>query len=244
VSLRTPTPIIAAPQKLPANGSASGDGSHRAAQNGQTDRATESIRVLVADSCSATRSGLRFALENAGCSVCAEAADAPSAVEAALRERPDVCLLDTALSGDSIAAAAAIHNNVPDAPVIMFGHSPSDGELFAALDAGASGYLTRDMDPDRLAIALRRVSAGEAAFSRTLVARLIQEFRRRHLPLLRDLTNRELEVLELLCQGLRTAEIADRLFVARVTVRTHIASILRKLGVPDRRSAIRLLDEC
>jgi two-component system, NarL family, nitrate/nitrite response regulator NarL len=155
-----------------------------------------------------------------------------------------VCLLDSALSGDSMIAAAAIHHNVPDAPVIMFGHSPTDGELFAALDAGASGFLTRDIDPDRLAIALRQVSAGEAAFSRTLVARLIQEFRRRHLPLFRNLTNREFEVLELLSQGLRTAEIADRLFVARVTVRTHIASILRKLGVPDRRSAIRLLDEC
>jgi DNA-binding NarL/FixJ family response regulator len=232
--------MIAAPQKLLAHGSASGHDSYPVHQDGPI----EPIRVLVADSCSATRSGLRLALEAAGCSVCAEAADAPAAVEAALRERPQVCLLDTALSGDSIAAAAAIHNNVPDAPVIMFGHPPSDAELFAALDAGASGYLTRDMDPDRLAIALRRVSAGEAAFSRTLVARLIHEFRRRRLPLLRDLTNREFEVLELLCLGLRTAEIADRLFVARVTVRTHIASILRKLGVPDRRSAIRLFDEC
>jgi DNA-binding NarL/FixJ family response regulator len=190
------------------------------------------IRVLVADCLPLERSALRLALETGECSVCA-----------ALRERPDVCLLDMALPGGGIAAAAAIAAKLPDSSIVMLGYLPSDADLFAALEAGARGYLTKDIDPGRLPIALRRVRAGEAALSRILVARLIAEFRRRRLRVLRNLTNREFEVLELLCQGLRTAEIADRLFVARVTVRTHIASVLRKLGVADRAAAIRLLDD-
>jgi DNA-binding NarL/FixJ family response regulator len=186
---------------------------------------------------------LRLALESAGCFVCAEAADAAGAVEAALRERPDVCLLDAGLPDSGITAATAIAASLPDTSVVMFGQPSNDAELFAALQAGASGYLSRDIDPDGLVIALRRVRAGEAALSRTLVARLIEELRRKRLSRLRGLTAREVEVLELMYQGLKTAEIAERLFLARVTVRTHIASILRKLGVPDRQAAIRLLDD-
>lgn len=201
------------------------------------------IRVLVADGSSATRAGLRLALETEDCSVCAEAGDTAAAIEAALRERPDVCLLDVSLPGGGITAAAAIAANFRETSVVMFGDTPRDADLFAALEAGACGYLTSDIDLDRLVLVLRRVRAGEAALPRALVTRLIDEFRRRRLPRLGNLTNREFEVLELLYQGLKTAEIADRLFVARVTVRTHIASILRKLGVPDREAAIRLLDE-
>ena len=213
------------------------------AVNGRVDGGLVAIRVLVADSSSATRAGLRLALQNARCSVCAEAADAPAAVDAARRERPDVCLLDAALPGGGVAAAAAITSELPDTSVVMLGNLPSTADLLAAVEAGASGYLTRDIDPDRLAVTLRGVRAGEAALSRILVGKLMDELRRRRLPQLHGLTNRELEVLELLSEGLRTREIADRLFVARVTVRTHIASILRKLGVPDREAAVRLLDE-
>ena len=213
-------------------------------QAGSSSRARAvPVQVLVADGSASARSTVRVALGAAGCSVCAEAADASEAVEAALRERPDVCLLDVAVPGGGITAAAAIAGSVRDTSVVMLGPAPSDADLFAALEAGARGYLTRDIEPDRLAVAIRRVCAGEAALPRTLVARLIDEFRRRRLHRLRGLTNRELEVLELLSQGLRTDEIAERLFVARVTVRTHIASILRKLAVPDRESAIRMLDE-
>jgi two-component system nitrate/nitrite response regulator NarL len=201
--------------------------------------------VLVADASSATRSALRRGLETetAGCTVCAEASDAPETVDTALRERPDVCLIDPVLPGGGIDAAAAIVGELPDTAVVMLGDAPSDAELFAALEAGASGYLPKGIAPERLAVALHRLRAGEAALSRMLVTRLVAEFRRRRSPQLRCLTSRELEVLELLCQGLRTAEIAARLFVARVTVRTHIAAILRKLDVPDREAAIRLLDE-
>jgi len=199
------------------------------------------LRVLIADGSPSERSGVRRALEDAGCVVCAEAADAPDAVEAAARERPDLCLVDTELPGGGIPTAAAILGNGAEMAVVMFARSSSERELFAALEVGACGYLTKSTDPERLAIALKRVSEGEAPLPRTLVARLIEEFQERHLRrrTLHNLTERETEVLELLGQGLDTAEIAARLFVARVTVRTHIASILKKLGVPDREAAVR-----
>ncbi len=207
--------------------------------------ATGPIRMLVADAAPTARSGVRLALENAGCSVCAEAADASAAIEGALREQPDVCLLGTDLPGDAFAAAAAISGDLPKTSVVMF--APNESDLFAALEAGACGYLTKNIDPERLATALQRVPEGEAALPRRLVATLIEEFqareRRRCSPVLSNLTGREVEVLELLSQGLKTAEIADRLFVARVTVRTHVASILRKLDVPDRQAAVRIFTE-
>jgi DNA-binding NarL/FixJ family response regulator len=205
------------------------------------------IRTLVADGSPTARSGVRLALENAGCSVCVEAADASAAIEGALREQPDVCLLDTDLPGDAFAAAAAISSDLPTTSVVMFASTPNESDFFAALDAGAAGYLTKSIDPERLATALQRVPEGEGALPRRLVARLIEEFqareRRRRSPVFSNLTGREVEVLELLSQDLTTAEIADRLFVARVTIRTHIASILKKLGVPDREGAVRLFSD-
>jgi DNA-binding NarL/FixJ family response regulator len=201
------------------------------------------VRILIADASPTERSGVRRALEDAGCAVCAEAADAAEAVEAAVRERPDVCLVDTELPGGGITAAAAILRNRAKTSVVMFARSANERDVFASLEAGACGYLTKSTDPARLAIALKGVSVGEAALPRTLVARLIEEFQERHRRrrLFHDLTDREAEVLELLVQGLDTAEIADRLFVAPVTVRTHIASILKKLGVPDREAAVRVV---
>jgi two-component system nitrate/nitrite response regulator NarL len=201
------------------------------------------VRVLIADGSPSERSGVRRALEDAGCAVCAEAADGPEAVEAATRERPDLCLVDTELPGGGIPTVAAILGNGAETAVVMFARSPSERDLFAALEVGACGYLTKSTDPERLAIALKRVSEGEAPLPRTLVARLIEEFQERHRrrQTLHNLTERETEVLELLGQGLDTADIAARLFVARVTVRTHIASILKKLGVPDREAAMRVV---
>jgi two-component system, NarL family, nitrate/nitrite response regulator NarL len=201
------------------------------------------VRVLIADGSPSERSGVRRALEDAGCAVCAEAADGPEAVEAAARERPDICLVDTELPGGGIPTVAAILGSGAETAVVMFARSPSERDLFAALEVGACGYLTKSTDPERLAIALRRVSEGEAPLPRTLVARLIEDFQERHrrTQTLHNLTERETEVLELLGQGLDTADIAARLFVARVTVRTHVASILKKLGVPDREAAVRVV---
>ena len=209
-----------------------------------------SSRVLIADDHPPTRAGVQAALENGGFSVCAQAADAKSAIEAARRERPDVCLLDIHMPGDGIHAAEIIARELPEAAVVMLTVSRTDDDLFNALRAGASGYLLKDIDPVRLPLALQGVLEGEAALPRRLVALLIEEFRerkrRRRIPLVGrrgvELTDREWEVLELMKQGLSTDEIATRLFISPVTVRTHVSAVLRKLHVPTREAALELLE--
>jgi DNA-binding NarL/FixJ family response regulator len=209
-----------------------------------------SSRVLIADDHPPTRAGVQAALEKAGFSVCAQAADAKSAIEAARRERPDVCLLDIHMPGDGIHAAETIARELPEAAVVMLTVSRTDEDLFNALRAGASGYLLKDIDPVRLPLALQGVLEGEAALPRRLVALLIEEFRerkrRRRIPLVGrrgvELTDREWEVLELMKQGQSTDEIATRLFISPVTVRTHVSAILRKLHVPTREAALELLE--
>ncbi|HET8606635.1 MAG TPA: response regulator transcription factor [Gaiellaceae bacterium] len=207
-------------------------------------------RVLIADDHPPTRAGVRLVLEEHGFAVCAEEADAESAVAAALRERPHVCLLDIRMPGGGIAAAGRISAALPETAIVMLTVSRDDDDLFDALRAGASGYLLKDIERERLPAALNGVLAGEAPLPASLVARLVEEFRhrdrRRRLLLASrpgvQLRDREWEVLELLRDGLTTAEIAKRLFVAEVTVRSHVSAILRKLRVPDRESAVRLLD--
>jgi DNA-binding NarL/FixJ family response regulator len=209
------------------------------------------LRVLVADDHPLARFGARRALERGGFVVCAEAEDAEGAVAAAVRERPDVCLLDIRMPGSGIQAAQRIAQEVPESAIVMLTVSRTDTDLFDALRVGAAGYLLKDIDPERLPYALRGVLEGEAALPRRLVSLLIDEFRQRsrhkRLRLVRrggvDLSNREWEVLELMRDGLSTGEIAERLFVAPVTVRTHVAAILRKLQVGDRKEAVRLLDD-
>jgi DNA-binding NarL/FixJ family response regulator len=209
------------------------------------------IRVLIADDHPPTRAGVRAALERADFVVCAQAADARSAIEAARRERPDVCLLDIHMPGDGIRAAESIANELPDTAVVMLTVSRTDRDLFDALRAGASGYLLKDIDPERLPLALHGVLEGEAALPRRLVALLIEEFRerkrRRRIPLVGrrsvELTDREWEVLELMRQSLSTEDIAARLFISPVTVRTHVSAILRKLQVPSREAAVALLGD-
>ncbi|HEX2506583.1 MAG TPA: response regulator transcription factor [Gaiellaceae bacterium] len=209
------------------------------------------IRVLLADDHAPTRAGVRQVLESEGFSVCAEVASGPAAVETALAEKPEVCLLDIRMPGGGIAAAAEIARSLPHTAIIMLTVSRDDADLFDALRAGARGYLLKDVDRADLPAALRGALAGEAPLPANLVARLIEEFRergRRKRLLLKknpgvQLRNREWEVLELLREGLSTAEIAQRLFIAEVTVRSHVSSILRKLHVPDRESAVQLLEE-
>jgi two-component system nitrate/nitrite response regulator NarL len=208
------------------------------------ESAARSVRVLVADGSPATRAALRAGLDGR-CRVCAEAADAAKLVEVALRERPDVCLVGADLPGRSLPAVGEIARTLPETAIVVLGDPPTASDLFAALDAGAIGYLPSDTHPKRLSRAVRRVAEGEAAFPRALVIRLVEELRvrgrLRHAPAFRELTNREVEVLELLGHGLSTGDITKRLYVAPVTVRTHIASAVRKLGLHDREGALRLL---
>lgn len=206
------------------------------------------MRVVIADDHPMTRVGVRIALERDGFEICAEADDAASAVEAAERESPDICLLDIQMPGSGIRAAEEIARKVPDAAIVMLTVSRSDRDLFDALRVGASGYLLKDTDPERLPLALRGVLDGEAALPRHLVALVIDEFRERgrRRPLLKRrgvvLTDREWEVLELMSHGLTTFEIADRLFIEPVTVRTHVSAILKKLQVSSRNEALELLE--
>jgi DNA-binding NarL/FixJ family response regulator len=205
--------------------------------------------VVVADAHLPTRTGIRLLLERNGFEICGEAADAQGAVDAAVRERPQLCLVDGRLPGGGIRAAGRIRSLVPGADVVLLASSADEDELVDALRAGVAGLVPKDTAPDGIVRALHAVRRGEVALPRTLIAHLVAEFRVRErgrrvvLPGRDDveLTRRQAEVLGLLREGLATAQIAQRLDLSPVTVRRHLAIVLGKLGVPDRASALRLL---
>jgi DNA-binding NarL/FixJ family response regulator len=210
----------------------------------------KALRVLIADDHPPTRDDVCRALDgDQRFDVCASAADAAGAVQCAVRERPDICLLDIRMPGSGLAAAWEIAARLPQAKIVMLTVSDEDKDLFAALRAGADGYLLKTMNLQRLPDALAGVCSGEAAMQRTLVARVLERFharepRWRHLagtgPAEQRLTSREWEVLELLAQGQSTAGIAQRLVLSSSAVRVHIASIVRKLQVAGRAEAAEL----
>jgi DNA-binding NarL/FixJ family response regulator len=208
------------------------------------------LRVLIADDHAPTRDDVCRALEGEQrFDVCTSAADAAEAVQGAVRERPDICLLDIRMPGSGLAAAWEIAARLPQAKIVMLTVSDEDDDLFAALRAGADGYLLKTMNLRRLPDALAGVCFGEAAMPRALVARVLERFHGRE-PRWRHpvgsgfagqrLTSREWEVAELLAQGRSTAEIARRLVLSASAVRVHIASIVRKLQVADRAAATEL----
>jgi len=210
--------------------------------------AGEAIRVVLADDYARIRSQIREALEAGGCVVVGEAGTAEDAVRLADEHRPDVVLLDIHMPGDGIQAAREITNRLPDLPVVMLTQSVEEDDLFASLQAGAAGYLLKDMDPCGLPGALRGVLAGKGALSPRLVARIMDEFRgptkrrfARGSAAAAKLSPREWEIMHLLASGHSTEEVAQQLFVSPTTVRVHVSGALRKLRVKDRESAIRLL---
>ncbi|WP_307806978.1 response regulator transcription factor [Naasia sp. SYSU D00057] len=207
----------------------------------------ERIRVVLADDHRPIRDRIRAALEAGGCEIVGEGANADDAVALTLAFRPDVVLLDIHMPGNGIRAAERIAREVPGTPVVMLTLSRDDDDLFESLRAGATGYLLKDTSPAALPAALHRVLAGEAAIPPALVARVLQHFRASPPRLLRrsgpaeKLSEREREVMELLGQGRSTEEVAKQLFLSPTTVRVHVSSVLRKLAVKDRESAISLL---
>ena len=212
--------------------------------------AGEPHRVLLADEHATMRAGIRASLEGTDFVVAAEAGSRDEAISLALREKPDLCLLDVDLPGGGVDAAGEIEARLPRTTVVMLAATMDDEALFAALAAGVHGYLLKDMDPARLPHALEGALAGEAAMPRALMARVLREFRdrrRRRRPealerLGVELTEREWEVLEMLRQGRSTSAMAERLSISPVTVRRHVSELLRKLGVPTRAAAITLMD--
>ena len=212
---------------------------------------SSTIRILIADADGASRAGISLALRGHGFEVCAEADSADQAVVSAVRERPELCLLETDLPGGGVNAARAIQEQVPNVVLLMLGAEVDDDLLFASLSAGARGFVLKDMDPERLPATLRGALDGEAALPRSAVGRVLDELTARehgrHATELAglgvNLTRRERQVLELMDQGLATAAIAASLSISRVTVRRHTSAILRKLGVPDRQAALRVLHD-
>ncbi len=205
--------------------------------------------VLVEDE-PVTRTSLRRLLESAGFEVRAEAADAQTAIELSVRKRPRLCLVDLNIPGGGIRVVREVSQRVPGAVVVVLTASEDRDDLIDAIRAGASGYLVKSMDPDRIAHALRGVLAGEAAIPRFLVAQLVRDLQTvgRHRVLAgrrgrAELTSREWEILELMCDGLSGPTIAERLKLSPVTVRRHSAETVRKLGVRNREEAIALMQE-
>ncbi len=209
-------------------------------------RADRPVRVLVADDHAHTRAGIRAALVGDGFDVCAEAATGRRAVELAVEHKPDVALLDIQMpDGTGVWAAYEITEALPGTVVVMLTYSRDEDDLFASLRAGASGYLLKDTDPDRLAPALRAALAGEVTFPRSLMSRVVGAFagdrRTGSADLTSGLTDREREVADLLRQGAATDAIADALGMSTTTVRVHISNIVKKLRVGSRDEAARLL---
>ena len=210
------------------------------------------LRVLVADDHAPTREDVRRALAEGGMDVCAEAADAAHAVQHALEEKPDICLLDIRMPGGGVAAAWEIAARLPTTKIVMLTVSADDASLFAALRAGAVGYLLKDIDLRTLPRALSDAAEGRAAIPRGLVTRLVKQFhgtdpRFRTTALAGELgprlTSREWDVLVGLADGMSTREIARRLQLKPSGIRAHISAIVQKLGVADRDEAIAFFRE-
>ena len=209
------------------------------------------MRVLLADDDASMRHLIATVLDaEPDFEVCATVGDAAAAVDAAVRELPDICVLDIRMPGSGIAAAWEIGGRLRETKVVMLTASTDDDDLLAALRAGAAGYLLKGMDPLRLPHALRDVWRGGAAIPHILMRRVLEEVkdpagRRRAAigasPSAR-LTSREWEVLELLRLDLSTAEISRRLFLTPATVRSHVAGLMRKLNAPDRRAAVEMFE--
>jgi DNA-binding NarL/FixJ family response regulator len=207
---------------------------------------TESLRVVIADDQALVRTGFAMILAAEGIDVVAEVADGGKAVDAVRRTRPDVVLMDIRMPEvDGLEATRRILAAGPDAPrVIILTTFDLDRYVYAALSAGASGFLLKDVSPEHLVAAVRLVRSGDALLAPTITRRLVERFARRDeqaATLHRDLstlTPRELDVLRLLARGLSNAELAGRLHVSDATVKTHVARILSKLGLRDRAQAI------
>ncbi len=208
----------------------------------------EAFRAVIADDDARLRGAVRRGLEAGGCHVVGAARNADEAIALTVDHRPDVALLDIHMPGNGIRAAEEIRRAAPDTAVVMLTQSRDDDDLFDSLRAGAVGYLLKDVDPATLVPSLRGVLAGEAAMPPALVARVLDEFRApakrrfgRRSAAAGRLSSREWEVMDLLGQGLSTEQVAKRLFLSPTTVRVHVSTVLKKLAVPDRESALRAL---
>lgn len=190
-----------------------------------------SHRLLLADRL-ATRVGIRLALDGE-VTICAEAENAEQAIRAAKRQQPDVCLVADDLVGTGLAAVRGITRAAPGAAVVVLCQSDDVDVFFDYVRAGAIGYLVAPLDTESVRRAVRAAAAQEAIVPRVMVRELLMELRGRGEGA-DALTARESQVLGMLRRGRSTAEIAERLGIAPVTVRRHISELVRKHGVEGR----------
>jgi DNA-binding NarL/FixJ family response regulator len=204
-------------------------------------------RILIVDDHPLTREALGALLRSHGFELAGLAADGEEAIAAAAELQPDLVLLDLLMPGlDGLSALPRIREAAPDCEVVVLTASGTEENLLAAIRGGAAGYLLKTESPDRIAEFLEGVVHGEAALSGPVARRLLEQVRtggRAGVPdrIASLLSARELEVLLLLDEHHGTDEIAHRLFISEHTVRSHVKSLLRKLGVSSRREALEQL---
>ena len=206
-------------------------------------------RILLVDDHPLTRTALAGLLQRHGFEVVGVAADGNEAIAAAGRLQPNLVLLDLSMPGlDGLTALPRLRETAPDCEVVVLTASGAEENLLAAIRGGAAGYLLKGEPPTRIVEFLRGVANGEAALSGTVARRLLERVRETGgrgggVPdqIAAALSARELEVLLLLDEHLATDEIARRLYISEHTVRAHVKSLLRKLGVSSRREALEAL---
>ena len=204
----------------------------------------ESIRVLIADDHPVYRDGLRILLDSLpDAEVVGEAATGEEAVDSAMSLQPDVILMDLQMPGiNGIEATRRILNATPHIGVLVLTMFEDDDSVFAAMRAGARGYLLKGADQQEILRAIRSIANGEAIFAPAIAQRLINFFANPNPPVppqsFPELTEREREILGLIAQGDSNTEIADRLSLSQKTVRNHVSNIFSKLQVVDRAQAI------
>ncbi len=207
----------------------------------------DTIRVLVADDHALFRRGLNMILETeAAIDVIGEAEDGVEAVDMAIDLAPDVVLMDVRmprLSG--IEAATRVRQSVPAAKILMLTVSDEEEDLYEAIKAGANGYLLKEISIEEVADAIRAVTQGQSLISPSMASKLLDEFTtlskqadEKISPHAPRLTERELEVLQLVAQGLSNRKIAEKLFISENTVKNHVRNMLEKLHVHSRMEAV------
>ena len=203
-------------------------------------------RILIVDDHPLTRDALSALLRQNGFDVAGEAADGETAISRAAELAPDLILLDLSLPGmNGLEALPRLREAAPAAEVVVLTASGTEENLLGAIRAGAAGYLLKSEPPERIVEFLRGAARGEAALSGSIARRLLDTVRETGgretgVPdsIAEELTAREVEILLLLEHRLETDEIAKRLFISEHTVRSHVKSVLRKLGVSSRREAV------
>lgn len=195
------------------------------------------VRIVIADDHPIVRAGLRAVLQTEpGFVVVAECSTAEQAVQRCAEGDADVVLMDLQFGAGmgGTAATAAITQRPGGPRVVILTTYDSDADVMAAIDAGASGYLLKDAPPEELAIAVRTAAAGGSALAPAIATRLLERLRAPGV----GLSPRELEVLQLVAEGLSNQQISQRLFLSQATVKTHLAHVYAKLDVDSRSAAV------